>query len=118
MPSAGLRFEDPEHGAGRLALLATPCADGWRVALLVELAEWSAACRLTSGQLHRLTNGLAGRGRRGSVRPLALDGEHHVYLTGTPETLTVTLGEQTAIIPAGPRRGLSKALRAFEAQLS
>lgn len=88
------------------------------MSLLVELATWSAACHLTSGQLHRLTNGLAGRGRRGSVRPLALDGEQHVYLTGTPETLTITVGAQMATIPAGPRRGLSKALRAFEAQLS
>lgn len=99
-------------------MISTPTRDGLRTTLVVELQQWSVGCHLTSGQLHRLTNGLAGRGRRNAIRPYSVDGEEHVYLTGTPETLTVGFGEQLVTIPAGPRRGLSKALRAFEQRIS
>lgn len=108
-----MRFVDPELGAGQLALIATPHRDGLHTMMVVATAGWSVGFHLTSGQLHRLTNGLAGRGRRHAIRPLSVDGDH-VYVAGTPERLTVEYRDQLVTIPAGPRRGLSKALRAFE----
>ncbi len=81
--------------------------------MVVTLPDWSVGFHLTSGQLHRLTNGLAGRGRRNAIRPLSVD-DDHVHVTGTPERLTVEYGDRIVTIPAGPKRGLSKALRAFE----
>lgn len=83
---------------------------------MIELEHWSVTIPLTSGQLHRLTNALAGRGTRSGIRPLATSGEH-VYLTGSPETLTVEAADSGVVIPAGPRRGMAKALRAYEESL-
>jgi hypothetical protein len=114
-PDAGFTFEDPEQGVGRLSVFVAPHGDGPRTTMVVELADWSVGFTLTSGQLHRLTNGLAGRGRRNTVRPLSVD-EEHVYLTGTPTTLTVQSGDRVVEIAAGPKRGLSRALRALEEQ--
>lgn len=115
---AGVAFSDEEQGPGRLAVIVTPLdGDAPRTTLVVELDEWSVACALTTGQLHRLTNGLAGRGRRNTVRPVTAADEQ-VHLTGTPETLTVEFREHAVQIPAGPRRSLSWALRDLEQQLA
>ena len=78
--------------------------------LVVETAGWSVGFHLTNGQLHRLTNGLAGRGLRNAIRPLSVDGDH-VHVSGSPELLTVEYRDHVVTIPAGPKRGLSKALR-------
>jgi hypothetical protein len=115
---AGVSFSDEEQGAGRIAVIVTPATgEAPRTTLVVELDAWSVACRLTSGQLHRLTNGLAGRGRRNTVRPVTADDEQ-VHLSGEPETLTVEFRDHAVQIPAGPRRSLSWALRDLEAQLA
>lgn len=114
-PAAGVRFEDPEQGAGRFALVYAPHREGPRMTLVVEQGTWSVAVPLTSGQLHRLTNGLAGRGTRNAIRPLSVD-EQYVRLAGSPTTLTVEAPDRTVEIPAGPRRFLSKTLRALEAK--
>ncbi|MBJ7472351.1 MAG: hypothetical protein JHD16_13675 [Solirubrobacteraceae bacterium] len=99
--------------AGRIALVAIPSRDGLSTLLVVEHGDWSVACPLTSGQLHRLTNALAGRGTRTGIRPLSVD-EEQVHLTGSPERLIVEASDRVVTIPAGPKRALSKALRAFE----
>lgn len=104
---------------GRIALLrgafAVPGDDATTVpwALVIEHGEDLAlACPLSNGQLHRLTNALDGRGTRGGIRPRATTGAY-VHLAGTPERLTVDLGDDERLeIPAGPRRALAKALRA------
>ncbi len=85
--------------------------------LVVEQGDWSVACPLTSGQLHRLTNALAGRGTRSGIRPESTRGGH-VYLSGSPELLEIEDGDHTVHVPAGPKRGLSKALRAIEQELA
>lgn len=109
-----MRFDDPELGPGRLAFVVAPGREGQqRTTLVVEQGDWSVAVPLTSGQLHRLTNGLAGRGTRNAIRPLSVD-EQYVRLAGSPTTLTVEAPDRTVEIPAGPRRYLSKALRALE----
>ncbi|MDO9352520.1 MAG: hypothetical protein Q7T55_02430 [Solirubrobacteraceae bacterium] len=119
-PGAGVRFgdpiEDPDGDTGRLALIVAPGPEGTqRTTLVVELIDgWSVAAHLSSGQLHRLTNGLAGRGTRNAVRPFSVDDTEHVHLSGSPTTLVVEFGDRVVEIPAGPKRGLSKALRALE----
>lgn len=113
-----MAFSDEEQGAGRVAVIVTPPAgEAPRTTLVVELEGWSVHCALTTGQLHRLTNGLAGRGRRNTIRPVTAS-EEHVHLTGTPEVLTVEFGDHAIDIPAGPRRSFSWALRALEEQLA
>jgi hypothetical protein len=109
---------------GRIALLIVPASEAsptsageeppLRHTLVVEHADWSIACPLSTGQLHRLTNALDGRGTRSGIRPLATNGEL-VHLSGAPERLIVEQGEWRVEIPAGPRRALAKALRAAEA---
>lgn len=84
-----------------------------RHTLVVEFDGWSVACPLSSGQLHRLTNALEGRGTRPGIRPLATTGEP-VHLGGAPERLVVERGDRRVVIPAGPKRALGKALRAVE----
>lgn len=84
---------------------------------MVELGSLNVGCPLTTGQLHRLTNALAGRGTRNAIRPLSVDGEY-VHLTGAPERLVVQMGDEVVTIPAGPRRALSWALRAIEKDLA
>lgn len=81
--------------------------------LVIEAAACSIAVALTAGQLHRLANGLTGRGRRNTVRPSTAAGEH-VHLTGTPDALTVTHRESSLTIPAGPDAALGRALRELE----
>lgn len=126
-PGAGAEFRfplDPTEGApaddaafisGRIALVYVPHREGPRTLMVLDLGDWSVAFTLTSGQLRRLTNGLAGRGLRNAIRPLSVDGEP-VHLTGSPERLVVEYAGRTAAIPAGPKRALSKALRAAEEQ--
>lgn len=116
-PDAGVRFADPEHGEGRIVLLTTPRREAARTTMIVQTSGWSVGFHLTSGQLHRLANGLTGRGRRNTIRPSSLD-EEFVHVGGTPEQLTVAYREHTVTIPAGPARGLGKAIRAFEQQQS
>lgn len=111
------RFEELEDGAGRIAVLVIAGGERAQTVLVVEQGDWSVAVPLTSGQLHRLTNALAGRGTRSGVRPLSSTGDH-VYLTGSPELLVIEDGDHTVHVPAGPKRGLSKALRAIEQQLA
>lgn len=107
----------PQFAPGRIAVVTVPHRAGDRTLLVIEQGDWSVAAPLTSGQLHRLTNAVGGRGTRNSVRPLSVDGEH-VHLTGSPELLIVETGDRRVEIPAGPRRALSKALRAFEASVA
>lgn len=97
---------------GRIALLIAPEGE-LRHTLVVEFDGWSVACPLSSGQLHRLTNALEGRGTRPGIRPLATTGEP-VHLGGAPERLVVEHGDRRVVIPAGPKRALGKALRAVE----
>ena len=99
---------------GRIALAVIDGAEP-PFALVVEFEDWSVACPLSSGQLHRLANALEGRGTRPGIRPTATDGEV-VHLAGSPERLTVEHGDHRVVIPAGPRRALGKALRAAEAR--
>lgn len=111
---------DPEV-AGRIALVVLP-EDAEHTLLVVEVDEtpqadgWTVATLLSSGQLHRLTNALAGKGTRSGIRPRAVDSDEHVYLTGSPELLTVETGDRVVRIPAGPKRALSKALKAYESE--
>lgn len=115
---AGVAFSDEEQGAFRVGVVLTPPAgEKPRTTLVVECDDWAVHCALTTGQLHRLTNGLAGRGRRNTIRPTTATDEH-VHLTGTPETLTVEFGDHIVVIPAGPRRSFSWALRELEEQLA
>lgn len=112
--------EEPEEAvAGRIALLAGGVGGSAEAVatLVVEHADWSVACPLSRGQLHRLTNALDGRGTRPGIRPLSVDGAT-VHLGGSPERLTVEVGERRVVIPAGPKRALAKALRAAEGQLA
>lgn len=126
---AGAAFTEPREDddapevTGRIALVVLPEGSDTRTLLVVEVddspltggpAGWTVATPLSSGQLHRLTNALAGRGTRSGIRPLALDSDEHVYLTGSPELLVVETENRAVRIPAGPKRALSKALRAFE----
>lgn len=112
------RFEEePERGAGRIAVLVVPGGEPAQTVLVVEQGEWSLACPLTSGQLHRLTNALAGRGTRSGIRPESTRGGH-VYLSGSPELLVIEDGDHVVHVPAGPKRALSKALRALEQRLA
>lgn len=106
--------EDAPAPTGRIALLVAPEGE-LRATLVVEYEDWSVACPLSSGQLHRLTNALEGRGTRPGIRPLATTGEH-VHLGGAPERLIVEHGDRRVVIPAGPKRALGKALRAAEAR--
>lgn len=118
---AGERFvepaldEDPEAelAAGRLAVVVIPGREAAKTLLVVELGDWSVACPLTSGQLHRLTNAVGGRGTRSGVRPESVDGVN-VHLNGSPEVLIVETGDRVVRIPAGPKRALWKALRGLE----
>ncbi len=87
--------ELPEAEIGRLALAVADGAASWAPMLVVDCADWSVACTLTSGQLHRLANALGGRGTRSGIRPVATTGEH-VHLTGSPERLVVQVGEHAA----------------------
>lgn len=106
--------EDEPAPTGRIALLVAPEGES-RHTLVVEYEDWSVACPLSSGQLHRLTNSLEGRGTRPGIRPVATTGEH-VHLGGAPERLIVEHGDRRVVIPAGPKRALGKALRAVEAR--
>lgn len=118
------REDDSEiEVSGRIALVVLP--DTTEHTLLVVEVDplpgaadgddgWTVATQLSSGQLHRLTNALAGRGTRSGIRPLLLGTDEHVYLTGSPELLVVETGDRVVRVPAGPKRALSKALRAFE----
>ena len=97
---------DPDHPdfvPGRIAVVAVPRAEGPSTLLVIEQGDWSVACPLTKGQLHRLTNAVGGRGTRSGVRPLSVDGEY-VHLTGSPELLIVDSGDHHVEIPAGPKR--------------
>lgn len=114
-PTAGSAFQRPEQEPGRIAVFVAPHRDGPRTTMVVEQGDFTIAFVLTSGQLHRLTNGLAGRGLRNTIRPISVDDEP-VQLTGSPTLLEVTVGERLIEIPAGPKRALSKALRALEKQ--
>ncbi len=111
------RFEEPEDGAGRIAIFVVAGEETTPTTLVVEQGDWSVACPLTSGQFHRLTNALAGRGTRSGIRPESTRGEH-VHLTGSPELLIVEDGEHVVHVPAGPKRALWKALRAIEVQVA
>lgn len=118
------REDDSEaEVSGRIALVVLP--DTTEHTLLVVEVDplpgaadgddgWTVATQLSSGQLHRLTNALAGRGTRSGIRPFLLGTEDHVHLTGSPELLVVETEDRIVRIPAGPKRSLSKALRAFE----
>lgn len=112
-------MEDPDAAvAGRIALLIGGGGAGAEqvATLAVEHGDWSVACPLSRGQLHRLTNALDGRGTRPGIRPDSTTGEQ-VHLGGSPERLTVEFGDRRVVIPAGPKRALAKALRAAESQL-
>lgn len=95
--------------------MVVPGRDAPQTRLIIEAGDWSVAATLTSGQLHRLTNALGGRGTRSGVRPESVDGEH-VHLSGSPELLIVECGDRVVRIPAGPKRSLWKAFRALETQ--
>lgn len=116
--------ESEAEVSGRIALVVLP--DTTEHTLLVVEVDplpgaadgddgWTVATQLSSGQLHRLTNALAGRGTRSGIRPFLLGTDEHVHLTGSPELLVVETTDRAVRIPAGPKRALSKALRAFEA---
>ncbi|MBO9532724.1 MAG: hypothetical protein J7513_07110 [Solirubrobacteraceae bacterium] len=104
---------DPEDAPapGRIALLVPGGDASIAGTLVVEHGEWSVACPLSSGQLHRLTNALDGKGTRPGIRPTSTTGAT-VHLGGSPELLTVDDGEHQVAIPAGPKRAMAKALRA------
>lgn len=118
---AGVRFIEPaldaepeaELAAGRIAVLVVPGREEPGTLLVVEAGDWSVACPLTSGQLHRLTNAVGGRGTRSGVRPESVDGEH-VHLSGSPEVLIVEVGDRVVRIPAGPKRAMWKAFKGLE----
>ncbi len=61
--------ELPEAEIGRLALAVADGAASWAPMLVVDCADWSVACTLTSGQLHRLANALGAAARAAAFGP-------------------------------------------------